>query len=431
MNHFEKYCVDDLVLADKTNESIKDAILILTQYIGTGKKYREKIALALQNNGLAALANHVLNPDDYEQFLPLAKQEQAERLKSRSFSEIIQYPYLPEEKQLQEAKKRHENCERQYETERLKMTERHKQELNILTSRQQREAYTLQKKKEMELKSIQGQIKEAEHQVRLQSDPQYATAYYAEQKRKQEEKERAEAEQRLLHSFGLNQLAQKDKPMLFPILRKLDVNERLTIEDIDWLETDGKDYFRKDGKIYQTHHRIEADYYLSLYDKEKSTWHAINASSHLRKSKQAPRAEALLAEIAQGKIKNEKSKSAFLTTFGGVKRDLHKFAEGMEMAGTAHYLTPKDYRPCTLLGALHIEIRQFKEGSAWFAKAEKLGAKRDDIDTEIKSLYHKADKETKEKLKAHLLKTNPKRYAWLNKGNNSGKNKARPSTPIK
>ena len=114
-------------------------------------------------------------------------------------------------------------------------------------------------------------------------------------------------------------------------------------------------------------------------------------------------------------IPNKKLKSAFLTTFGGVKRDLGHFQAGIEMAEKAHVLLPKEFRPCTLLGALYFEIREYTTGSEWFEKAEELGAPKHNTDAEIKAIYHKADKEKKKELKNYLLSLDTKRYAWLNK----------------
>lgn len=126
-------------------------------------------------------------------------------------------------------------------------------------------------------------------------------------------------------------------------------------------------------------------------------------------------AEQLLSSIQQKVIPNKKLKSAFLTTFGGVKRDLGHFQAGIEMAEMAHVLLPKEFRPCTLLGALYFEIREYTTGSEWFEKAEELGAPKHNTDAEIKAIYHKADKEKKKELKNYLLSLDTKRYAWLNK----------------
>ncbi len=423
MTHFEKYCVDDfMTTARSSNEAINkakainNAILILEQYTNTSQHYRQKVADAIRNLGVLALSKYLLHPHDYESFFSAAKQEQKERLKNRSLNEIEQHPYTPLDKQFQATKQKYEACEKKFTYANQAMVERHNREIENLKSRHAQEIQNLQKEKRNALNKVQKEIKEIEHQIKLQNNPEYAAAYYAEQKRKQEEQERIEAELRFLQSFDIRIVKNEDRKQLFPILRKLSLNERLSEEDVAWLETTGKeDYFSKNSKIYQAYHRIEAEYFIGLFNKQKNVWHAVNASSHLRKVQAAQRAETLLENISQNKITDKKLKSAFLTTFGGVKRDLDKFKEGITMAESAHKLSSKDYRPCTLLGALHFEIREYETGSEWFDKAENLGASRHNTDAEIKALYHKANKEGKAKLKAYLLKLNPKRYAWLEK----------------
>ena len=163
------------------------------------------------------------------------------------------------------------------------------------------------------------------------------------------------------------------------------------------------------------YHRIEAQYQQQLFEKNKGIWHAVNASSHLRKADAAKEAEHFLSQISPRKIADKKKKSAFLTTFGGVKRDLGDFAAGVEMAKEAHTSLPKDYRPCTLLGALYFELKEYPTGTEWFTMAEKLGAPQQNADAEIKAVYAKADRAGKEKLRAYLLSLDTKRYAWLNK----------------
>ena len=249
----------------------------------------------------------------------------------------------------------------------------------------------------------------------METDPVYAAAYHAEQKRKQEEQERLAMEHKYLHSFNIYSVKVKDRPILFPILGKLSIGDRLSDNEKVWLETEGKDYFVKGNKVYLAHHCIEAEYEQRLFDADKSVWHAVNASSHFRKADMPREAERLLSGVQQEKIPNKKLKSAFFTTFGGVKRDLGHFQQGIEMAEKAHVLLPKEFRPCTLLGALYFEIREYTTGSEWFEKAEELGAPKHNTDAEIKAIYHKADKEKKKELKNYLLSLDTKRYAWLNK----------------
>lgn len=52
----------------------------------------------------------------------------------------------------------------------------------------------------------------------------------------------------------------------------------------------------------------------------------------------------------------------------------------------SHALRPEDFRPCTLLGAVHIEIHAYSEGAKWYEKAEARGASRSHVDQEIRAI---------------------------------------------
>lgn len=237
------------------------------------------------------------------------------------------------------------------------------------------------------------------------------------QQQRHHELELRKQEDKLLDFFKIGYFQFSDRPNLIPILIKLKENQRLTPEEVVWLETSGKEnYFKKKQKTYLTYHRIEAEYYLSLYHQNKSVWHLVNASSHFRKADLSNKIHDIL-ESKNIKINQNDKKlhSAFLTTLGGVKRDLGFFTDGIKMAQEAHEYVPQDYRPCTLLGALYFEINQYDIGTKWFDKAEELGAPQHDTDAEIRAIYHKANKAEKEQLKAYLLQLNPIRYAWLKK----------------
>jgi Flp pilus assembly protein TadD len=63
----------------------------------------------------------------------------------------------------------------------------------------------------------------------------------------------------------------------------------------------------------------------------------------------------LLEKISIAGIKDKKLLSAYFTTLGGVRRDLRKVEVAIDNASKAHTLTPDNYRPCTLLGAIYME----------------------------------------------------------------------------
>lgn len=305
----------------------------------------------------------------------------------------------------------------------------HANEVKELEYYHQKKLRQLEGKLQHQLQPLEQAIAHAEHELRLLTDVEYAIAYkkeqerkLAEEKRKREEKERLGAEERLCQEFISGYILEADKEFLISIFMKLKANQRLEVEQISWLETKGKNYFQKHSNLYKTYHCIEAEYYVAEYKKDGDVWNVINASSHFRKANLAQKAHDLLFNgILYKTQRNKRLRTAFWTTFGGVKRDLGRFHEGIKMAEEAHQLSPNDYRPCTLLGALHFEIREYETGTEWFNIAEELGAPQHNTDAEIKAVFHKADNQGKEKLRAYLSSLDPKRYAWVNLQNKQKK----------
>jgi Flp pilus assembly protein TadD len=98
----------------------------------------------------------------------------------------------------------------------------------------------------------------------------------------------------------------------------------------------------------------------------------------------------------------------------GVLRDLRRRDEALQLGKKAHELQPQNFRPCKLLGALNIELGNFSEGHDWYTKAEKLGASRQSIDTELKGTFRRANKTLREIMRASLFANDPDRYRWVN-----------------
>lgn len=414
---FRKYCVNDIISSgNNQNLQLRKILTMLEHYPNTGDNLRKQYADYAQNIGLEALSKYVLKQYGYEDFFQDAQQEQVKRLKNRPQHNVSEHSYTSANTQYQIIEQKKFTAEKQYDENRQRIETRHKKEIEQLQEKHAAELLQLKSQYQANLRKIQKEIEAVHHQIKMETDPVYAAAYHAEQKRKQEERERLAMEQKYLHSFDIYYpVPEKDRPLLFPVLGKLSIGERLSDNEKIWLETEGKGYFNKGNKVYLTYHCIEAEHEQRLFDEDKNVWHAVNASSHFRKANMSREAEQLLSSIQQKVIPNKKLKSAFLTTFGGVKRDLGHFQAGIEMAEMAHVLLPKEFRPCTLLGALYFEIREYTTGSEWFEKAEELGAPKHNTDAEIKAIYHKADKEKKKELKNYLLSLDIKRYAWLNK----------------
>ena len=83
------------------------------------------------------------------------------------------------------------------------------------------------------------------------------------------------------------------------------------------------------------------------------------------------------------------------------------------MGEEAHALVPNDYRPCTLLGAVLIELGELTAGQEWFVKAEQRGAAKAAIDQDIRTLLTHASDTDRDLIRAFLLNQDPVRFAWL------------------
>jgi hypothetical protein len=94
-------------------------------------------------------------------------------------------------------------------------------------------------------------------------------------------------------------------------------------------------------------------------------------------------------------------------------RDLNRFDEALKFGSQAHALTPKAFRPCTLLGAVNIEAGDYSTGLEWYEKAKQRGASERSIDYDLRGIFLRADKAKREEIKAFLLREDPVRYKWV------------------
>ena len=216
---------------------------------------------------------------------------------------------------------------------------------------------------------------------------------------------------------------------LMNILRRLDDGYRLSDDDVLWLNADGQDYF---SEILQlAFHEREAEFYVSEYRRTSDPWNAVNASAHFRKCEQSKKAHDLLTSIPLERQKVPKLRSAIATTHGGVMRDLRRLDDALRLGNQAHKITPKDFRPCTLLGAVNFELGLYDIGRDWYAKAIERGATERSIDCDLRGIFLRADPSKREEIKAFLLSEDPARYRWVNNlhGNNSRSAEKREKKP--
>jgi len=196
---------------------------------------------------------------------------------------------------------------------------------------------------------------------------------------------------------------------LMAILRKIDSGCRLPEEDVVWLSGEGRDY--ASNEILSVHNRLEADFCIAQYKRTGDVWQAVNASGHLRKCDASNEAHELLAAIEDSRIKQNKLRSAVLTTHGGVMRDLGRVSEALKFGEEAHLLLPGSFRPCTLLGALNIELGNVEAGHEWYRKAEERGAATDSIVSELRSVLARMSVDKREEVISELLGIDPDRYS--------------------
>ena len=218
---------------------------------------------------------------------------------------------------------------------------------------------------------------------------------------------------------------------LYAILQKLDKGERLEPTDVAWLEENkieasqpsysyygwqeerryqGQRLFS--GKIFTDYHKIEALFYEQEYKNTGNKWKLPNASSHWRKAGQPRSALKLTENLDFDKIKENKLKSALLTTRGGAFRDINKLDDAEKCALKAIEYQPQSHHPYTLMGAICFERGQYSQGDDWFNEAIKRGASPRDQDAEMKRVVKNAKNGKRREVVEYLLKKDPQRYAW-------------------
>ena len=218
--------------------------------------------------------------------------------------------------------------------------------------------------------------------------------------------------QQLRIRYGLDEFIDRGIfPRVMDILHRLDGGNRLTDEDVLWLTTEGKDYYTENLK--SAFHQREADFFTTEYNRTSDPWNAVNASGHYRKCSQSRKAHDLLATVPVDQQKSPKLKSAICTTHGGVMRDLKRSDEALHFGIEAHALTPGNFRPCTLLGAVNFEMGNYEAGKDWYAKATERGASERSIDYDLRGIFIRAEKNKREEIRAFLLREDPVRYRWV------------------
>lgn len=220
----------------------------------------------------------------------------------------------------------------------------------------------------------------------------------------------------LKKDYAINYRQDTLESPLYAILKKLQAGNRLTDDDVVWLESEKLLKPTDARKIYLAHHALEAQFYESEFQRtKKGYWNLVNASAHWRKAEKPQQALKQTHNLDFKQIKEAKLAAALLTTRGGALRDISLLDEAEQCALEAIKYFPKSHNPYTLMGALCYDTGRYIDGDRWFEEAIKRGAKPQDQDAEIKRILLKKKDQEREELIDYLLKNDRYRFAWVEK----------------
>jgi len=215
----------------------------------------------------------------------------------------------------------------------------------------------------------------------------------------------------MLSRYGLDSFIERRFYLqLIAILQRLDGGNRLSDNDVLWLNTEGKDFNTESIKM--AYHEREAKYFATEYQRTNDPWNAVSACGHYRKCNQSTNAHNLLNSIPIIRQKAPKLNSAICTTHGGVMRDLNRLDEALKFGSQAHALTPNNFRPCTLLGAVNFEMGNYEIGTDWYVKATERGATESSIDNDLRGIFLRTDRAKRDEIMTFLLSQDTVRYKW-------------------
>ncbi len=234
--------------------------------------------------------------------------------------------------------------------------------------------------------------------------------YFAERENDPVFRRRRESKE-LRNRFGIGNVDADQYRRIMRLLSELAAGRRLSPSDVAWLRTEA-DYCWTDA-VSHAWHTAEAKAFTEEWERSQDPWTAVNASGHWRKAGEPRRSLDLTAAALNRPNLESKLRSALTTTRGGAMRDLARHEEAMALAFEAHALERSSYRPCTLLGALHMEAGNLAAGHSWYEKAEELGAPSEAIDGELRALMARCAPEERERIRRFLLQHAPDRFAYL------------------
>lgn len=215
--------------------------------------------------------------------------------------------------------------------------------------------------------------------------------------------------------FDIGFIETEHYPRAMRLLKQVASGNRLAPEDVAWLSTEAVDCWT--DALQQASHRLEAKALTKAWEEDLDPWDAVNASSHWRKADEPQQALEVTGAALAKAGRSPKLRSALLTTRGGAMRDAGRLTDARTLGLEAHELTPADFRPCTLLGAVSMGLGDLAAGHDWYAKAEALGAERRAIDQDLRALLIRSEPDVRDRIRNFLLEQNPERFAWLRNWN--------------
>lgn len=223
---------------------------------------------------------------------------------------------------------------------------------------------------------------------------------------------RRQDSKQLRRKFNLKYIEPELYPRAMRLLQALAKGRRLKQIDVLWLQTEADECWTSEVAV--AWHLVEAEVHTAAWRETRDPWDAINASSHWRKGNRAELAISLTGEaLAAMRTAGPKIRAALATTRGAALRAVARHIEAKALAEDAHSLVPDDYRPCTLLGAIHIEMGDYSSGLDWFEKAEGLGAEKGAIDHDIRALLARMPEAERNRVEGLLLEEDSERFSWL------------------
>lgn len=216
----------------------------------------------------------------------------------------------------------------------------------------------------------------------------------------------------LRRKYGVGYIEPEHYPRVMKLIKLLDSGKRISPEEFALVSSQAEYCLTEELRI--AYHRIEAVALTAELNETGDAWTAVNASANWRKANEPEQAVAVTATASADAHKiPPKTHSALLTTRGGAFRDLKRFAEARDLGFRAHNLTRDDYRPCTLLGAVSLQLGDLTSGREWYRKAEARGAERFSVDQDIRAVLARVSQEERTRISVFLFSEDPERFSWL------------------